>query len=52
MNDVTTCQNCSSCKYHYFEEIDRGYVCVNDKSEHIADWTEDDDTCEYWEKRS
>ena len=43
-----TIMTCKDCKYHIFEEIDKGYVCCNDQSEHIADWTEDDDTCEYF----
>ena len=41
---------CGNCKYHQYEEYDKGYVCVNDSSEHCTDWTENDDTCKYWEQ--
>lgn len=42
---------CGTCKYHEHENIDDGWVCVNDKSEYFADWTEYNDTCEEWEGR-
>lgn len=42
---------CGTCKYHEFEEIDRGYVCVNDQSIALADWTEDDYVCDKWEMK-
>ena len=42
---------CGNCKYHQFESIDNGYVCVNPDSDNIADWTEYDDSCEDWEKK-
>ena len=40
---------CGTCKYHKHEDIDDGWVCVNDRSDYLADWTEDDDGCERWE---
>lgn len=43
---------CGTCKYHQHEDIDDGWVCVNDESEYVADWTEYDDYCEEWEERS
>lgn len=43
---------CGTCKYHQREEIDDGWVCVNDESEYCADWTEYNDTCSEWEERN
>lgn len=40
-----------TCKWHEQENIDNGYVCVNGDSEYVADWTEDEQCCEEWEKR-
>lgn len=42
---------CGTCKYHQFESVDEGYVCVNDESEYVADWTEFNHTCPDWEGR-
>jgi hypothetical protein len=42
---------CGNCKYHQHEDITDGWVCVNDESEHLSDWTEYGDTCEEWEER-
>lgn len=42
---------CGTCKYHGFENLSDGWVCVNDRSEYCADWTEYSDSCEEWEKR-
>ena len=42
---------CGTCKYHYHESIDGGWVCVNYESEYVADWTEYSDSCEEWEGR-
>lgn len=42
---------CKTCKYHYHENISDGYVCVNNKSAHLADWTGDNDACELWESK-
>ena len=44
-------KRCGTCKYHMHEGIDSGYVCVNDQSDHVTDWTEDDDGCERWEAK-
>ena len=40
---------CGTCKYHQHEDIDDGWVCVNDRSEYCADWTDYKDCCEDWE---
>lgn len=40
---------CGTCKYHQFESVDEGYVCVNDESEYLSDWTEYNDSCSEWE---
>lgn len=42
---------CGTCKYHQFESVDDGYVCVNDESEYLSDWTECNDSCSEWEER-
>ena len=44
-------QCCGTCKYHQFENVNDGYVCVNSDSEYCADWTEYSDFCEEWEER-
>ena len=40
---------CKTCIFHQQEQISFGFVCVCDKSEHVADWTKDTDTCDEWE---
>ena len=42
---------CGTCKYHCFEDWTQGWVCCNDKSEYLADWTDYDHVCEDWEER-
>ena len=42
---------CGTCKYHKHENIDDGWVCVNDESEYVTDWNEYDDCCDEWEER-
>lgn len=45
---------CGTCKYHHHEDIDDGWVCVNDQSEYCeyyVEWTEYSDSCEEWEGR-
>ena len=41
-------RRCKTCKYHMLEEVTFGYVCCNGESEHVADWTDDNDSCEMW----
>ena len=43
---------CKNCKYWQHEEIDNGFVCVNDLSYHLADWTEEYETCEKFEVKN
>lgn len=40
---------CGTCKWHQREDIDDGWVCVNDRSEYCTDWTDYKDCCEDWE---
>ena len=47
MNDEKRC--CGTCIWHKQESIDSGYVCVNDRSDYLSDWTEYEDCCEEWE---
>lgn len=44
-------KECGNCKYHYHEDIDDGWVCVNPRSRFCTDWTEYEDTCEAWEEK-
>ena len=43
---------CGTCKWHKFENISDGFVCVNSDSDYCADWTEYGDSCEEGEKRN
>ena len=36
---------CGECKYHVYEEIDRGFVCTNPDSPYVTEWTEWGDGC-------
>ena len=49
-NSMNKC--CVTCKWHKFENISDGFVCVNSDSDYCADWTEYGDSCEEWEKRN
>lgn len=42
---------CGNCKYHQYEDISQGWVCCNQDSEYVADWTDYTDSCEEWESR-
>lgn len=42
---------CGNCRYHHHEPIDDGWVCVNDESEYVTDWTDYDFCCDEWEGR-
>lgn len=44
MDDKT----CKNCEYHKYEDIDRGFVCVNSDSDKCADWTPSNYGCEHW----
>ncbi|MCD7789096.1 MAG: hypothetical protein LUH55_00745 [Bacteroides thetaiotaomicron] len=51
MNGYSEGQHCSNCKYHIHEDVDDGYVCVNDESEYCTDWTEYDFCCDEFEAK-
>lgn len=40
--------NCTTCKYSDTDQIGDRY-CINDKSEHCADFVSKDIVCELWE---
>lgn len=40
-------EKCGNCKYH---DSDFSWVCVCSDSEHCADFTDNDDFCDFWEK--
>ena len=42
---------CGTCEYHEYENLLQEWVCVNDKSEYVADWTYWTHCCEEWEAR-
>ena len=45
-------QECGNCKYHVFETVSMGFVCVRAGSGHCSDWTENDDSCDLWEAKN
>lgn len=42
---------CGTCRWHEHEEIDDGWVCVNDDSLYVTEWTEYSFCCSCWESR-
>lgn len=44
-------RHCGTCKYHQHEDVDDGWVCVNNDSVNFTEWTEYNDSCEDWEER-
>lgn len=42
---------CGNCKYHKYEEIDKGWICTNPDSEYVADWTDYDFGCMDFEEK-
>lgn len=42
---------CANCKWWVFEPIDRGHVCCNGHSIHVADWRQKYDCCDLWEHK-
>ena len=45
-------RKCENCLYYEHEDIDDGYVCVNDDSDYCTDWVEPDFSCIDWVKGS
>lgn len=42
---------CKTCEYHEHEDISDGFICVCIESDHCADWTLDEQVCEFWEEK-
>lgn len=42
---------CGTCRYHEQDEFAEDYVCVNDRSEEFADWTDYNHCCDEYEER-
>ena len=42
---------CGTCEWHFHEDISDGWVCVNDQSDYVADWTDYEHCCDEWEGR-
>lgn len=42
---------CGTCRHHVPDgKFPDDWLCINDKSEHIADYTEYEETCDFWEE--
>ena len=39
---------CGTCKYGHYDKM-QGYVCVNDESEYVADFVDEEMACDFWE---
>lgn len=44
-------KTCITCKWWRDEPIDRGHVCCNGHSIHVADWRQKYDCCDLWEHK-
>ena len=42
---------CGTCKWHAYEDITDGWVCCNDSSEYVTDWTDYNHCCDDYEER-
>ena len=40
---------CGTCKWHEYDKAGKDWVCVNDASENVADFTGYEDSCDEWE---
>ena len=49
MKENEKCKTCLTCRYLEFDQFGRAHVCVNDKSDNLADFVSTNDTCEYHE---
>ncbi|MBR5677087.1 MAG: hypothetical protein IKX20_03005 [Paludibacteraceae bacterium] len=50
MDQKTEC--CGRCKWSERDKkFKEDYICVNDESEHCADWVEYEDYCDNFEER-
>ena len=43
-------KKCSTCKYFGYDRFGRANVCVNDQSEHVADFVNESDVCDAYTK--
>ena len=43
-------KKCSTCKYFGYDRFGRANVCVNDQSEHVADFVDENDVCDAYTK--
>lgn len=41
---------CGTCRWHR-RDYAGDWVCCNDQSENLSDWTDYEDSCEEWEGR-
>lgn len=48
MSEIERC--CGTCEYGSYSKTD-GYVCTNNESEYVADYTEYSHSCENWERK-
>lgn len=47
MDNLKQCPKvCETCEYH----DDFTYLCCNGDSEHLAEYTSPDDSCEHWKR--
>lgn len=51
VSDSECTRICGTCKYHQHEDIDDGWVCVNDIAEACSEWTDYNYSCPDWEER-
>ncbi|WP_373829783.1 hypothetical protein [Bacteroides heparinolyticus] len=42
-------QCCGTCKWHEYDKAGKDWVCVNDVSENVAEFTSYEDSCDEWE---
>lgn len=44
---------CGTCKYHKpDDDFPEDWICCNDKSENVADWTDFEDVCDQYEEKA
>ena len=41
---------CGECKWHEKEDYAFSWICCNNESDYVTDWTDYNHTCEFWEK--
>lgn len=42
---------CGECKWHVYDDFGRAWVCTNDSSDYVADFTDYTDGCDCYEQR-